>query len=68
MRDSCHLARSTTPKDLTRCVDGLGIHDLVTVHPASQFWSLQVVESVCFLVLAGLLIGLCFVRTRRSSS
>jgi hypothetical protein len=65
VRDSCHIVRSTTPTDLTRCVDRLGIHDLVTVHPASQFWSLQAVEAACFVVLAAVLAVLCFVRLRR---
>ena len=65
VRDSCHIARSTTPKDLTRCVDGLGIHDLVTVHPASQFWSLQAVEAACFVALAAALAALCLGLLRR---
>jgi hypothetical protein len=65
VRESCHIARSTTPNDLTRCVDGLGIHDLVSMHPASQFWALQAVEAACFVTLAALLAALCFVRLRR---
>ncbi len=67
VRDSCHVVRSTTSKDLTRCVDGLGIHDLVTVHRASQFWSLQAVEAACFVALAVLLAGVCFVWVRRDA-
>jgi hypothetical protein len=65
VRASCHLVRSTTGKDLTRCLTRLGVRDLVTMHPASQFWALQGVETACFLGFTALLAGLCFVWVRR---
>jgi ABC-type multidrug transport system fused ATPase/permease subunit len=68
VRASCHLVRSMTAKDLTRCVSRLGVRDLVTMHPASQFWPLQAVEAACFLAIAALLGGLCFGWVRRHPS
>lgn len=49
-----------SPRDLASCVDQLGFHDIVRLHPANQFWPLQVWESACFLGLAGVLTISCF--------
>lgn len=52
VRRSCHVTSRTTTDDLGRCADLLGLHDVVRMHPASQFWSLQALESVIFVMLA----------------
>jgi hypothetical protein len=62
---SCSATRQTSTAELGRCADRLGLHDLVRMHPASQFWGLQTLEALCF-VAAALLCGLaCFWWARR---
>ncbi len=65
VRNSCHVTRATTAGDLTRCARGLGLHDIVTGHPASQFWALQTWESIAFVALAIVLTTLAFWRLRQ---
>ena len=60
IRQSCHVTRQTTTSDLGRCADHLGFHDVVRMHPANQFWSLQVLEAASFVVLAVVLTVACF--------
>src|SRR5205085_2644402 len=36
---------------LASCARRLGVHDVLTVHPASQVWPLQVWETAIFLVM-----------------
>lgn len=42
---------------LDQCVARLGLRTIETVHPAHQYWSLQVLESLLFLGLAAALLG-----------
>ena len=42
------------------CVASDDLHETVTFQPASHYWPLQWFETGLFLVLAGLLSGLCF--------
>ena len=60
VRHSCHVTDKTTTGDLGRCADHLGLHDVVRMHPASQFWSLQGLEAASFLFLALILTAACF--------
>jgi hypothetical protein len=54
------VTRDTTATELGRCADRIGLHDLVRMHPGSQFWGLQTLEALCF-VAAAMLCGLaCF--------
>ena len=55
----CALRPGTRPDDtqLAACAHRLGVHDVLSVHPASQFWSLQLRETAIFLVLT-LTVGL----------
>jgi hypothetical protein len=57
---NCGLTRSSGRGDWVRCTDRLGLHDVVTMHPASHFWGLQLAEAACFLALAALLAAACF--------
>jgi ABC-type transport system involved in multi-copper enzyme maturation permease subunit len=50
------------------CVNRLGLHDVVRVHPASHFWALQAWESVAFLAFAAVLVAACFWWLRRRTS
>lgn len=50
------------------CVNQLGLHDVVRVHPADHFWALQAWESVAFLAIAVLLALACFWWLRRRTS
>jgi hypothetical protein len=60
VRASCHVTRTTSPGDLSSCAHRIGIRDVVTMHPADQFWTLQLWEAAGFLVLAAVLIGATF--------
>lgn len=62
MEQVCGL---TIDSDSTRaeriaCVNRLGIHDIVTIHPASRFWTLQGFETASFLMLAAAAALLCY--------
>ena len=52
IRANCQVTEATTSLDIGRCVNRLGFRDLVTVHPGSSFWTLQLWEAACFLLLA----------------
>jgi hypothetical protein len=57
--------------DLTACFKRLndeGYRQRVVFQPASHFWRLQWTESALFLVVSGLLTGLCFWWTRKRLS
>jgi ABC-2 family transporter protein len=60
LADRCGLTRDSTQVEWMRCANRLGIHDLVTLHPANQFWPLQVWEAASFLTLAAILALVCF--------
>jgi hypothetical protein len=48
-----------------KCFDQLRIHDLLSYQPASRYWTFQWYELGIFMVLALLLVGVCFWRVRR---
>lgn len=60
LASSCALTRNSTQTQWARCAGRLGLHDVVTMHPASQFWPLQLWEAACFLSLAAILTVACF--------
>ncbi len=45
---------------LQRCLDSLGIREVVTYQPASRFWRFQFIETGIYLTLALALAGSCF--------
>jgi len=53
---------------LASCARRLGVHDVLTVHPAGQFWPLQLWETAIFLVLAAGVATFCFWWLRHRSS
>jgi hypothetical protein len=60
LADRCGLTRDSIQVEWMRCANRLGIHDIVTLHPANQFWPLQVWEAASFLTLAAILALVCF--------
>jgi hypothetical protein len=48
-----------------RCLDHLGVRDLLTYQPAGRYWTFQWCELAIFIVLALLLVGTCFWWVRR---
>jgi ABC-type transport system involved in multi-copper enzyme maturation permease subunit len=57
--------------DITACLDRLnaeGYRQRIVYQPADRFWPLQSAETGFFLVLSGLLTGLCFWWTRKRLS
>jgi hypothetical protein len=48
-----------------RCLDQLGVRDLLTYQPAGRYWTFQWYELAIFIVLALLLAGICFWWVRR---
>jgi ABC-type transport system involved in multi-copper enzyme maturation permease subunit len=55
LADACSLTRESGGNDFARCADRLGIHDVVRIHPDSQFWAMQAWEAAIFVVLAAAL-------------
>ena len=66
VRGSCHVTRTTSPGDLSRCAHRIGVRDVVTMHSADQFWTLQVWEAASFVALAAVLVGATLWYVRRS--
>jgi hypothetical protein len=62
MAEVCGLSlhSDSTQAQRIACVNRLGLQDIVTLHPAHRFWTLQTMESVSFLVLAAVLAIACF--------
>lgn len=58
--DACSLTRDSTEAAYNQCAHTLGLHDVLKAHPASQFWTLQIWESVAFGGLAVVLVAACF--------
>jgi ABC-type transport system involved in multi-copper enzyme maturation permease subunit len=57
---TCDLTRDSPDSAYVSCANRLGIHDIVTMHPANQFWSLQGWETASFLTLTFVLALVCF--------
>ena len=68
VRRSCDVTTRTTTADLGRCADRIGLHDVVRMHPASQFWSLQLLEAMSFVILAAVLMIASFWWIRRHAA
>ncbi|MFZ0995910.1 MAG: ABC transporter permease [Candidatus Dormiibacterota bacterium] len=47
------------------CLDQLGVRDLLTYQPANRYWAFQWCELAIFMILALLLVGICFWWVRR---
>lgn len=60
---SCRSVASRV--DVASCLDRLGYRNVVTYHPASEYWRYQLIESSIFVALAVVLIGVGVVVTRR---
>jgi hypothetical protein len=62
LAELCHIGRTAndpTPA-LAACAQRLGVHDVVSVHPASQFWAFQAWEAAIFVGLAVALVVASF--------
>lgn len=68
LAEACNLTRTSSAASYTRCADQLGLHEVVKAHPGSQFWSLQVWESVIFLGLGAALALACYWWIRHRAS
>jgi hypothetical protein len=68
LADACGLTRTSTEAAFRQCADRLGLHDVVTVHPAGQFWTMQIWESVAFCSLAMALVAATFWWVRHRTS
>ena len=60
LAEACHLTRNSDAGAWAGCAHRLGIHDVVTMHPADQFWTLQAWETAGFLALAATLTAAAF--------
>jgi hypothetical protein len=58
--DVCGLTRDATQGQRIACVKRLGIQDVVEIHPANHFWTLQAAEVAVFVGLALALAAACF--------
>ncbi|MCA1823506.1 MAG: ABC transporter permease subunit [Mycobacteriales bacterium] len=68
MAQSCGITNmrgSSTEQARIACINRLGLHDIVRIHPADQFWGLQIREAAVFTLLAVILAGLAFWWIRR---
>lgn len=68
VQEECNVVSSTTAEDLSRCVDRLGIHEVVQLHPAGRFWDLQVAEAGVLVLLALVLAFVSFWVVRRRTA
>ena len=68
MAQACTLTRDSTVADNVGCVNQLGIHDVLRIHPADHFWTLQALESAAFVALALALGAMCFWWVRHRTS
>jgi hypothetical protein len=68
LAEACNLTRTSTEQAVHHCADRLGLHDVVTAHPASQFWPMQIWESVAFCGLGVALVAACFWWVRHRTS
>jgi hypothetical protein len=68
LAEACNLTRYSSDGAWNDCAHRLGIHDIVTMHPASQFWTLQAWEAASFLTLATTLAAVSFWWIRHRTS
>ncbi len=68
LAEACNLTRDSTEGAFRQCADSLGLHDVVTAHPASQFWTMQAWESLAFCALGAALVAASFWWVRHRTS
>ena len=68
LSEACNLTRTSTEGAFRQCADQLGLHDLVRAHPASQFWPMQIWESLAFCGLGAALVAATFWWVRHRTS
>ena len=59
LAEACNLTRTSSEESYLQCADQLGFHEVVKAHPGSQFWTLQIWESIIFLGLGVALVLAC---------
>jgi hypothetical protein len=65
---ACRLTRDSSDAEWAKCANRLGVHDIVTMYRASQFWPLQAWETASFLALTAILAVGCFWWVRHRTS
>jgi len=68
LAEACNLTRTSTEEAFHQCAGRLGLHDVVMAHPASQFWAIQIWESLAFCGLGVALVAACFWWVRHRTS
>ncbi len=68
LTEACNLTRTSSEASYMQCADQLGLHEVVKAHPGSQFWTLQVWESVIFCCLGVALAFACYWWVRHRTS
>ncbi len=68
LAEACNLTRTSTEDAFQQCAHRLGLHEVVTAHPATQFWPLQIWESLAFCGLGLVLVAACFWWVRHRTS
>jgi hypothetical protein len=68
LAEACNLTRTSSEDAYRHCAEQLGLHDVVRVHPASQFWPMQLWESLAFCALGVALVAACFWWVRHRTS
>jgi hypothetical protein len=65
---SCPSLHSQTPQNVQRCVDQLGVRELLSYQPVGHYWAMQWAELAIFLGATAALSGLCLWWVRRRLS
>jgi len=68
LAEACQLTRTSSEDAYHQCARRLGLHEVVTVHPASQFWPMQMWESLAFCGVAFALVAASFWWVRHRTS
>ena len=68
LSEACNLTRTSSEAAFRQCAERLGLHEVVSVHPASQFWPMQIWESLAFCALGLALVASCFWWVRHRTS
>jgi hypothetical protein len=68
LSEGCDLTRASSGGAFRECAERLGLHDVVTAHPANQFWPMQMWESLAFCALGVALVASSFWWVRHRTS